>query len=350
MALFKSFIKKHRPSALSAAIGVTIVGAIAMSMTVGQVIAKDHFATAERTPTGFDSYLTSIHQIQTGAADDTDVRLKGRLTGYLYDNNYEFTDVYGQSIEVELDDDTDWSYVHKDQLIEILGEVERNMFKVKVEAKYYRILEEARPVVQMRSSDVATPTPVVLNDDAPASTINSQPQTSTINEQAQSRSFNDEPHNVSALSGMTSDAAVVNNASSNATMNGAASTSSQAINASQATADTASSANTVVIGTPTHSPSQSASISETNTTKNVSVLDKVVVSTTTTTVKTVSLSDGTKADASGAVSSSQQPNNLATQTIPNSDKHVSEGPKGQQPAENSDKSDAAAVVTASQTN
>ena len=143
MALFNGVIKMHRRSVLLTAISLAFAASLAMPFSQAQ--AKDKYHEALRMPTGFDVYLTSVHQVQTGASDEAEVLIKGRLTGYLYDNNYEFTDLIGQSIEVELDDDVDWSYVHKDQLIEIYGEVDRNMFKVKIDAKHYRILEEVLP-------------------------------------------------------------------------------------------------------------------------------------------------------------------------------------------------------------
>ena len=92
-------------------------------------------------PQGFENQYHTISSIQTHGMDDEIVVLRGRLTSYLYKDSYEFTDESGATIEVELDDDVDWSSVHNDQLIEIMGEVERNMFKIKIEAKNYRILE-----------------------------------------------------------------------------------------------------------------------------------------------------------------------------------------------------------------
>lgn len=154
MALFNGVIKMHRRTVIATA--VSLAFAVSLAMPFSQAQAKDKYHEALRMPTGFDIYLTSVHQVQTGASDESEVLIKGRLTGYLYDNNYEFTDVLGQSIEVELDDDVDWSYVHKDQLIEIYGEVDRNMFKVKIEAKHYRILEEINNVAMQSASNAST--------------------------------------------------------------------------------------------------------------------------------------------------------------------------------------------------
>lgn len=151
MALFNGVIKMHRRSVLLTAISLVFAASLAMPFSQAQ--AKDKYHEALRMPTGFDLYLTSVHQVQTGASDEAEVLIKGRLTGYLYDNNYEFTDLIGQSIEVELDDDVDWSYVHKDQLIEIYGEVDRNMFKVKIDAKHYRILEEVNNAAMQNASN-----------------------------------------------------------------------------------------------------------------------------------------------------------------------------------------------------
>lgn len=112
-------------------------------------------------PRGFESQYHTIASIQSHGRDDEIVVLRGRLTNYLYKDSYEFTDENGATIEVELDDDVDWSYVHKDQLIEIMGEVERNMFKIKIEAKNYRILEtsavaRARDVKEDVKSEVVS--------------------------------------------------------------------------------------------------------------------------------------------------------------------------------------------------
>ena len=171
MALFNGVIKMHRRSVLLTAVSLAFAASLAMPFSQAQ--AKDKYHEALRMPTGFDIYLTSVHQVQTGASDEAEVLIKGRLTGYLYDNNYEFTDLIGQSIEVELDDDVDWSYVHKDQLIEIYGEVDRNMFKVKIEAKHYRILEEVNNAAMQNASNatlnVASQNVATADANAPSS-------------------------------------------------------------------------------------------------------------------------------------------------------------------------------------
>ena len=99
----------------------------------------------ENLPRGFDNYYNNILAIQSRGRDDEDVCLRGRLTSYLQDDCYEFTDEMGNSIEVELDDDVNWGLVSKDQLIEIFGDIDRNMFRVKIDAKGFNILEETVP-------------------------------------------------------------------------------------------------------------------------------------------------------------------------------------------------------------
>lgn len=51
------------------------------------------------------------------------VQLRGRLTGWLHDEIYEFTDENGDRVCVHLDDDYDWSHIRKDELIDIDGKL-----------------------------------------------------------------------------------------------------------------------------------------------------------------------------------------------------------------------------------
>ena len=57
---------------------------------------------------------------------------------YLGHDRYEFADDTGR-IEVELDDDRDWSHISKDQQITIFGKVDREHRYVKIDVK------DARP-------------------------------------------------------------------------------------------------------------------------------------------------------------------------------------------------------------
>lgn len=96
-------------------------------------------------PRGFSTYLESVVEIQNKGRNKDHVLLQGRLTSYLGRDNYEFTDLYGDRIEVELDDDANWSLVHRGQLITIAGKLDKNMFTVKVEAKRYAFFHDQDP-------------------------------------------------------------------------------------------------------------------------------------------------------------------------------------------------------------
>ncbi|HIV15960.1 MAG TPA: NirD/YgiW/YdeI family stress tolerance protein, partial [Candidatus Avisuccinivibrio pullicola] len=60
---------------------------------------------------------------------------RGRLTNYLGKDMYEFTDEAGDTIEVELDDDRNWSNIAKDQLIDIYGEVDKDLMSINIDVK-----------------------------------------------------------------------------------------------------------------------------------------------------------------------------------------------------------------------
>lgn len=90
-------------------------------------------------PRGFNNYkyqnINGISEIYKHCHDKEKITLRGRLTRYFGDDDYEFTDNFGDTIEVELDDDKDWSYLAKDELIEIFGKVDRDDFKIKIDVK-----------------------------------------------------------------------------------------------------------------------------------------------------------------------------------------------------------------------
>ena len=140
-------------------LGKSIAYSIALSLALSALVFGIGAAVAGHSwhgrPNGF-THFSTVAEIQSSGFDEQDVQLQGRLTNYLYKDVYEFTDELGNSIEVELDDDIDWSPVHKDQLIAIFGEVERNLFKLSIEVKGYRILEEM-PQVQAASTSEAAP-------------------------------------------------------------------------------------------------------------------------------------------------------------------------------------------------
>lgn len=109
-------------------------------------------------PRGFNIYLNSVVDIQNNGKDDDKVMIKGRLTNYLGKDNYEFTDINGDRIEVELDDDANWSVVHRDQLITIAGSLDKNMFTVKIDAKHFIIasLQEQQAFQAATAQSMAT--------------------------------------------------------------------------------------------------------------------------------------------------------------------------------------------------
>lgn len=91
-------------------------------------------------PQGFPApaALDTVQAVVQNAYDDQRVTLTGKLTNYLGHDRYEFTDSTGR-IEVELDDDRDWSHIRKDQTITIFGKVDRDRRGVNIEVK------DARP-------------------------------------------------------------------------------------------------------------------------------------------------------------------------------------------------------------
>lgn len=94
-------------------------------------------------PQGFNEIqVTSIEQLRASGYDDQYVSLVGRLVTYLGDDTYEFRDNTG-SIVVELDDDHSWHHIHKDQLIQIYGKLDRDWDKLEIEVKK---AHPARPI------------------------------------------------------------------------------------------------------------------------------------------------------------------------------------------------------------
>ena len=61
------------------------------------------------------------------------VSLRGRFTKHLEDDKYEFVDEAGTAIRAELDDDRDWSMIAKDQLVDIMAEVDRYKQWIKID-------------------------------------------------------------------------------------------------------------------------------------------------------------------------------------------------------------------------
>lgn len=97
-------------------------------------------------PQGFDQpNIDTVAAVSKNARDDQFVCLHGRLINYLGHEHYEFADNTG-TIEVELDEDRDWFFISKGELIEIVGKVDRDFFSTTIEVKRAHSLErEAVP-------------------------------------------------------------------------------------------------------------------------------------------------------------------------------------------------------------
>lgn len=94
-------------------------------------------------PQGFNEIqVTNIAELRANGYDDQYVSLVGRLTSYLGDETYEFTDNTG-TIVVELDDDRGWRHIRKDQLIQIYGKLDRDWDRLEIEVKR---AHPARPI------------------------------------------------------------------------------------------------------------------------------------------------------------------------------------------------------------
>lgn len=85
-------------------------------------------------PRGFGNELNTVAAVKKNASDDQHVTLTGRLVNYLGHDRYEFADNTG-TIEVELDDDYNWSMIAKGQLIQIFGTVDRDFFFTSIDVK-----------------------------------------------------------------------------------------------------------------------------------------------------------------------------------------------------------------------
>lgn len=106
----------------------------------------DRKPQAPSAPGGFDNPApTTVAGVFAHAYDDQIVVLQGRLTKYLGGDHYEFTDNAGDRIEVELDDDKNWSHISKDMPIEIVGEVDKDFFRTSIDVKQARPLTDVPP-------------------------------------------------------------------------------------------------------------------------------------------------------------------------------------------------------------
>lgn len=124
------------PYTVLCACAVSAVTCFQAVPAAGEPHSFEH-AVMHNAPRGFedDLFLTSIDAIKRDGRDDAMVLLRGRLTKFYGDENYEFTDINGDTIEVELDDDDYWSNIYKDQLIDIMGKLDVDLFNIIVKVK-----------------------------------------------------------------------------------------------------------------------------------------------------------------------------------------------------------------------
>ncbi len=122
-------------TALSALLAATVFSAgVALAAPAG--FGGNAPAAAPGAPAGFEgNRIDSVAAVKDRAHDDQKVTLRGRLTNYLGKDMYEFTDEAGDTIEVELDDDRNWSNIAKDQLIDIYGEVDKDLMSINIDVK-----------------------------------------------------------------------------------------------------------------------------------------------------------------------------------------------------------------------
>lgn len=132
---------------------------------------------------GMANYYNNVSAIQSHGRNDEDVCMRGRLTSYIRNDCYEFTDEMGNSIEVELNSDVNWELVAKDQLIDLFGEIDRNMFRVKIDAKAFTIVDESKVVNPAEtklsgsvvSVAVAAPMNIIVDNEAALSSDTPMP-------------------------------------------------------------------------------------------------------------------------------------------------------------------------------
>lgn len=93
-------------------------------------------AAAPGGPAGFQQAAApdTVQAVIQNGWDDQRVVLTGKLTNYLGNDKYEFTDKTGR-IVVDLDDDRDWSHISKDQTITIYGEIDRSRRGIEIDVK-----------------------------------------------------------------------------------------------------------------------------------------------------------------------------------------------------------------------
>ncbi len=118
---------------------IAILAAAVALVSTAALAAPQGFDGASAVPGGPQGFNNqapnTVASVKSNAYDDQVVTLQGRLTKYLGKDHYEFTDMAGQTIEIELDDDQDWSFISKDMPIEITGEVDKDLISISIDVK-----------------------------------------------------------------------------------------------------------------------------------------------------------------------------------------------------------------------
>lgn len=104
------------------------ITACVIAFAVGAAAVSAAPRNLDYMPQGFDRVPPlSVAEVMNSARDHQLIVMQGRLTQYLGRDLYEFTDRQGQTIVVDLNKDYDWSHVQRNQLINIIGKVDRGI-------------------------------------------------------------------------------------------------------------------------------------------------------------------------------------------------------------------------------
>lgn len=126
---------------------IAVLALASVLCLAGSAAMADSWRGHYGAPQGFGTELNTVEAVKSDARDDQYVTLRGRLIDYLGHDHYEFADETG-TIEVELDDDRDWSYISKGEFIELTGQVDKDFFSTTIDAKRIISLENAPALPQ----------------------------------------------------------------------------------------------------------------------------------------------------------------------------------------------------------
>lgn len=123
-----------------------LICGVVMSFLLMLPAASQARSILDNAPKGFtnnqpSSNPSTVAGVYNNAYDGDLVVLQGRLIKFLGHERYEFADHTGR-IEVELDDDHDWSFLSRDELIQITGIVDSSIFSKRVDVKQALSLEK----------------------------------------------------------------------------------------------------------------------------------------------------------------------------------------------------------------